>query len=108
MVIIGAGMSVHNLRDYRLAMDSNGALPYVKPFDDMLKEAVEADPKEREEKMSALTKTAIAREAHPHMDHLMPVYVTAGAAGDDLGKQTWTLQEASMAWAQYRFGDVPE
>jgi 4,5-DOPA dioxygenase extradiol len=36
----------------------------------------------------------------------MPLYVAAGAAGEDQGKRTWTLQEASMAWAQYRFGQV--
>ena len=41
------------------------------------------------------------------MDHLMPIYVVAGAAGDDAGKRTWTLHEGSMGWAQYRFGDLP-
>lgn len=37
----------------------------------------------------------------------MPVYVAAGAAGSDVGKRTWTLHEGSMAWAQYRFGELP-
>ncbi len=48
-----------------------------------------------------------ARQSHPTMDHLMPVYVAAGAAGDDAGKQTWTLQESTFAWGQYVFGTVP-
>jgi 4,5-DOPA dioxygenase extradiol len=42
------------------------------------------------------------------MDHLMPVYVAAGAASDEQGKRTWTLHEGSMGWSQYRFGSVTE
>lgn len=38
----------------------------------------------------------------------MPVYVAAGAASEEQGKMTWTYHEGSMAWAQYRFGSVPE
>lgn len=42
-----------------------------------------------------------------HFDHLMPAYIAAGAAGEDIGKQLWTLHESSVAWAMYRFGEVP-
>jgi 4,5-DOPA dioxygenase extradiol len=107
-VIIGAGMSVHNLRDYGLTMGDPSPLPYSVSFDDALKEAVEVDPREREGKMEEVTKRPDARQAHPYMDHLMPAYVAAGAAGGDRGVQTWTMKEGSMAWAQYRFGDVSE
>jgi aromatic ring-opening dioxygenase catalytic subunit (LigB family) len=100
-------MSVHNLRDLRRSFGSSTPLPYVASFDNALKEAVESSPSEREEKMRLATQRPDAREAHPWMDHLMPLYVAAGAAGDDVGKQTWTLHEGSMAWAHYRFGDVP-
>lgn len=107
IVIIGAGMSVHNLRDMRFMFEGdNTPLPYATSFDDALKEATEADPRLREEKMAAVCKRPDARQAHPFMDHLMPVFIAAGAAGEDWGRQTWTMQEGSFAWAQYRFGQV--
>ncbi|KAK4189228.1 putative ferrous iron binding protein [Podospora australis] len=107
VVMIGTGMTVHNLRDMRFAHGSSTPLPYSVSFDNALKEAVEVDPKARQEKMREVTKRPDARQAHPWMDHLMPVYVAAGAGGEDKGKQIWTLQEASFAWAQYRFGELP-
>ncbi|EFY87086.1 hypothetical protein J3459_013993 [Metarhizium acridum] len=109
IVIIGAGMSVHNLRDLHSLFDGDGApLPYTVSFDNALREAVEADPEEREDKMAAVCKRPDARQAHPYMDHLMPVFVAAGAAYEDRGKQTWTFHEGSMGWAQYRFGELPQ
>ncbi|KAK8104006.1 Extradiol ring-cleavage dioxygenase- class III enzyme- subunit B [Apiospora kogelbergensis] len=104
IVIIGAGMSVHNLRDYRFAMSSPIPQRYTVSFDEALKEATESPPAERQARMAEVTKRPDAREAHPQMDHLMPVYVAAGAAGADPGKRTWTLHEGSMGWAQYKFG----
>ncbi|KAK3354600.1 Extradiol ring-cleavage dioxygenase, class III enzyme, subunit B [Neurospora tetraspora] len=83
-------------------------LPYAVSFDNALKEAVEGDAEGRLDRMRAAAKRPDARQAHPWMDHLMPIYVAAGAAGKDKGVQTWTLHEGSFAWAQYRFGDVPE
>lgn len=102
-------MSVHNLRDMHSLFEGDGRpLPYTVSFDNALKQAVEASPEEREEKMAAVCTRPDARQAHPHMDHLMPVFVAAGAAYEEEGRQTWTLQEGSFAWAQYRFGDVPQ
>ncbi|KAK2053979.1 Extradiol ring-cleavage dioxygenase, class III enzyme, subunit B [Colletotrichum caudatum] len=105
VVVIGAGMSVHNLHHMGSGPEP---LPYAVSFDDALKEAVEAEAYERQRKMAQLCRRPDARQAHPWMDHLMPVHVAAGAAGDDLGKQLWTMKEGSFAWAQYRFGSVPK
>ncbi|KAL0937473.1 aromatic ring-opening dioxygenase [Colletotrichum truncatum] len=104
VVIIGAGMSVHNLYDMGSGPEP---MPYSASFDNALKEAAEAKVEERQEKMAQICKRPDAKQAHPWMDHLMPVHVAAGAAGDDLGKQLWTMQEGSFAWAQYRFGPLP-
>jgi 4,5-DOPA dioxygenase extradiol len=79
---------------------------YAFSFDDALKEAATTTPNEREIKMSALVRRSDARAAHPSLEHLLPIYVAAGAAGEDIGKQIWTLPEGSLSWAQYRFGDV--
>ncbi|KAI9172360.1 Extradiol ring-cleavage dioxygenase [Paramyrothecium foliicola] len=108
IVIIGAGMSVHNLRDMSGMFKGDfRPLPYSVSFDEALKKAVETTPEYREKAMAAVCQRPDARQAHPFMDHLMPVFIAAGAAGDNVGKQTWTMQEGSFAWAQYRFGDVP-
>ncbi|KAK1574340.1 Extradiol ring-cleavage dioxygenase, class III enzyme, subunit B [Colletotrichum navitas] len=105
VVVIGAGMSVHNLHHMGSGPEP---LPYAVSFDDALKEAAEAGAHERQRKMSQLCGRPDARQAHPWMDHLIPVHVAAGAAGDDLGRQLWTMKEGSFAWAQYRFGSVPK
>ncbi|KAM6533259.1 hypothetical protein FALCPG4_006265 [Fusarium falciforme] len=108
IVIIGAGMSVHNLRDMHFMFEGKTEpLPYVVSFDNALRDAVESDPAVREDKMAAVCKRGDAKQAHPFADHLMPVYIAAGAAGEDWGKRTWTLHEGSFGWAQYRFGEVP-
>jgi aromatic ring-opening dioxygenase catalytic subunit (LigB family) len=82
-------------------------LPYAITFDDALKEAATTPPEERQATMAALMKRSDARQAHPTFEHLLPIYVGAGAAGEDRGVQLWTMPEASLSWAQYRFGDVP-
>jgi 4,5-DOPA dioxygenase extradiol len=109
VLIICSGMAVHNLRDLRLTMmnPSIDALPYAKSFDAALKEAVETAPgDERVENMVNLLRRPDGRQAHPTFEHLLPIHIAVGAAGNDSGKQLWTLPEGSMSWAQYKFGEV--
>lgn len=96
-------MAVHNLRDMSYG---NKPRPYSISFDEALKDAVTVAPAEREQKMAELLKRGDARQAHPTFDHLLPIHVGAGAAGDDFGERWWTLKEGSVSWAQYRFGKV--
>lgn len=80
---------------------------YAFSFDEALKEAATAKkPEERQAKMSALMRRGDARKAHPSFEHILPMHVGAGAAGEDLGERLWTLTEGSLSWAQYRFGRV--
>ncbi|RSL69275.1 hypothetical protein CEP53_002305 [Fusarium sp. AF-6] len=106
VLIIGAGMAVHNLHDYRAMRASGRTMPYAYSFDEALKDAVASDPEERRATMSALIRGDEAREAHPTLEHILPLYVAAGAAGSDRGERIWTLPERSLSWAQYRFGVV--
>ena len=106
IAIIVSGMAVHNLRDFERTMGNPTPLPYTSGFDEALKDAVTVVPAEREQKMAELLKRPDARHAHPTFEHLLPIFVGAGAAGEDLGMRLWTLKEGSMSWAQYRFGDV--
>lgn len=107
--IIVSGMAVHNLRDIRsLMMGDTNPLPYAASFDAALKDAATAEPAVREEKMRELLKRGDARKAHPSFDHLLPIYVGAGAAEEEKGERLFTYVEGSLSWAQYRFGGVPE
>lgn len=65
IVVIGAGMSVHNLRDLRFAFNSSQPLPYVVSFDEALKPAMEAPPSERQARLAEVAKRPDARQAHP-------------------------------------------
>ena len=104
--IIVSGMAVHNLRDMWKAMGQPGPMPYAVSFDAALKEAVEQPVESRQKAMSDLLKRPDSRKAHPSFEHLLPIHIGAGAAGEDLGKQVWTKPEGSMSWAMYRFGEV--
>ena len=107
IAIIVSGMAVHNLRDFRFSTGTLRPMPYTISFDEALKDAATSLPAKREQKMANLLQRGDARQAHPSFDHLLPIFVGAGAAGDDIGERLWTLKEGSMSWAQYRFGEVP-
>lgn len=106
ILLIVSGMAVHNLRDMQFTWGNPRPLPYTASFDEALKDAVTGDPGGREGAMAALLERPDARQAHPYFDHLLPIHVGAGAAGEDRGRRLWTLKEGSMSWAQYRFGEV--
>ena len=115
-VIVGSGMAVHNLRDLWSAMAMSRqrgeavtrALGYTTAFDEALREAVEGfSGVERRKEMLGLLGRGDLRQAHPSLEHLLPVFVAAGAAGEEeVGRRLWTLGEGSMSWAQFRFGEV--
>ena len=109
VLLIMSGMAVHNLRDFMMSMQGfgRGSYSYAVAFDDALKEAVETSPGEkRDENMVGLLKRPDARKAHPTFEHLLPAHIGVGAAGNDSGKQLWTMPEMSMSWAQFRWGEV--
>ncbi|KAB8069410.1 aromatic ring-opening dioxygenase LigB subunit [Aspergillus leporis] len=106
ILIIVSGMAVHNLRDLWSTMGDPRPLPYTTSFDEALKQAVTTTPAERKQALADLLKRPDARKAHPTFDHLLPIHIGAGAAGDDVGKRLWTLGEGSMSWAQFRFGEL--
>ena len=106
ILIIVSGMAVHNLRDLRFTFGNSKPMPYAVSFDEAIKDAVTTAPDERQKAMAELLKRPDARQAHPSFEHLLPIHIGAGAAGEDLGKRLWTYPEGSMSWAQYRFGEV--
>jgi 4,5-DOPA dioxygenase extradiol len=80
-LVIGSGNLTHNLRDFQLARVSGGGVPsYVRAFADWIWQRLAAGD------LFALldyrNQAPAAERAHPTDEHLLPLYVALGAAGD--------------------------
>lgn len=100
VLIIGSGMSFHNLR-------ARGAsvTPIADEWDAALTAAVtEPDPAMRAERVAAWEHLPHARFAHPEAEHLLPLMVALGAGGD--GPAVRDYRDVVMGWvvSGYRFG----
>jgi len=47
-----------------------------------------------------------ARLAHPREDHLLPLMVVAGSAGDDVGERIFMDHVMQVDMGSYQFGSV--
>ncbi|KAK9465767.1 Extradiol ring-cleavage dioxygenase, class III enzyme, subunit B [Lipomyces arxii] len=104
ILIIGSGMTVHNLREMGHYWGS--VAPYAKKFDEMLKQAVVSETgSSREDALASLIKTPEANKSHPTKEHLLPIYIASGAAYDDSAVRVYTAQTSSLAWGEYKFGN---
>ena len=99
VLIVGSGMSYHNMRDFGTTTAQRASLV----FDDWLKEAATADPQTRARRLGDWTSAPGARYAHPREEHLIPLMVVAGAAGQDAGRITFNedLMSARVSAVQY-------
>lgn len=104
VLIIGSGLSYHNLRALR--MPSAG--PVSDQFEAWLTEAVSsANIAERTERLTQWTSAPAARLAHPREEHLIPLMVAAGAAGESRGHLDFQDRVWNVSMASYRFDDRP-
>ncbi len=102
MLIVGSGNSYHNLREF--FSSSPGAGEASAQFDTWLAAAVEAPRAEREQRLLSWHTAPGARACHPRAEHLLPLMVVAGAAGDDAGRVTYHEQMFGKMFAGYQFG----
>jgi aromatic ring-opening dioxygenase catalytic subunit (LigB family) len=79
VLILGSGLSYHNLRVFgREAREPSAA------FDLWLAQTlVDSNPAERIARLIDWEQAPAARQAHPQEDHLLPLMVAVGAAGND-------------------------
>lgn len=100
VLIIGSGMSYHNLRHF----DRTGAESSIS-FDNWLVNTVTStDSFSRNQKLSHWENAPAARLAHPRAEHLIPLMVAAGAGGDDVGKQIYSERVNGLAISAFQFG----
>jgi aromatic ring-opening dioxygenase catalytic subunit (LigB family) len=98
--IIGSGMTFHNLRAFR----DPRSLPIAETFDAWLRTAATAEPVERDRMLVNWESAPAARAAHPREEHLLPLMVIAGAAGDDRGTIPYNGTFAGLRLSAYHYG----
>jgi len=99
VLIIGSGMTVHNLGGERtFSKDDQFALPWAKTFQTWLDSFfvdVSKTPEQRHKAALEWETAPKARLAHPREEHFIPFLVTAAAAGFTRGIKLWETWMAS-------------
>ena len=106
MLIIGSGLSYHNLREAR---GTEGVEP-SRQFDAWLQETlVGASPAERTPRLIDWERAPLARAAHPEEDHLIPLMAVVGAAEDEPGALVYHQKDlfGGITASSFRFGEIP-
>jgi len=101
VLIVGSGMSYHNLRGFGPAFSEASD-----QFDAWLTDAV-GDAKTRDEKLGEWQRAPAARVAHPREEHLLPLMLAAGAAGEDPGSRAFSDRIMGVTTSAYRLGAAP-
>lgn len=105
ILIVGSGLSYHNLRAFGPA--AKGASGQ---FDAWLQNALlKAEPKQRSALLRHWSDAPAARQAHPQEDHLIPLMVAVGAAESEAA--TCIYHEPAfmngVTASSFRFGALP-
>lgn len=106
VLIIGSGLSYHNLRQF----GPQAQVPSSE-FDAWLTETIcESSSEQRDEKLRNWSSAPSARAAHPREDHLIPLMVAAGAAEEEKGIRVYHEDSffGGISVSSYRFGDIPK
>ncbi len=98
VLIVGSGMSWHNMRGFSPAFTAKSEV-----FDAWLTKAM-ADPATRSAAIRSWNDGPYAREAHPREEHLAPLFVAAGAAEGEPGRLAFRDVAMDVAISGYAFG----
>jgi aromatic ring-opening dioxygenase catalytic subunit (LigB family) len=99
VLIVGSGMTYHNLR----AFGPQGR-PSSEEFDAWLRETTALEPGERDRRLTQWKHAPAARLAHPREEHLLPLMVVAGAAGEDRGTTAFNGTILGLRVSAHHFG----
>lgn len=102
ILIVGSGMSFHNMQGY-------GDAHFTQPsqvFDEWLTHTIAAQPAQRLAGLRNWSHAPHAVQCHPPGDeeHLIPLMVAAGAAGEDSGKKIYSQQVLKTQISAFQFG----
>ena len=102
VLIIGSGMSFHNMRGYG---DANFTAP-SEHFDEWLMTTIAANQDERSSALSDWSSAPNALESHllGAEEHLLPLMIAVGAAGSDKGHKIYSEQVLKTQLSAFQFG----
>ncbi len=102
VLIVGSGMSYHNLGDL---MRKSDVLQISKDFDQWLKNAVSIESfQNRSLMLEVWEKAPHARRVHPREEHLLPLMVISGAAGNEVGQCVFSDAPMGAVSSAIQFG----
>ena len=99
VLIVGSGMSFHNLRAYNQPVTAERA----RAFDAWLTAAVQSTAPQRDALLTAWREAPFAAFAHPREEHLVPLFVAAGAGRGAPGQRIFTDEPMGAAISAYSF-----
>lgn len=103
VLILGSGMSYHNLR----ALGTPAGDLAAHQFDTWLNGAItDPDPEARARRLREWPEAPGARSAHPRPEHLAPLFVVAGAAEKDQGWRSYSDVVFGKAVSGFQFGSA--
>jgi aromatic ring-opening dioxygenase catalytic subunit (LigB family) len=101
ILIVGSGLSYHNLRNF-----GPGAKAPSAAFDGWLYRTMGATGIERSDALAAWEQAPAARAAHPREEHLLPLMVAVGAAENESATRVYHEDAffGGISASSYRFG----
>ena len=103
VLIVGSRLTYHNMS----AMRDPASGPVSAAFDAWLQDTlVHSTPKSRADRLLDWESAPMARVAHPEEDHLIPLMVAVGAAGNDAGRTVYHQTDFAghLTASSFRFG----
>ncbi|WP_329743535.1 class III extradiol ring-cleavage dioxygenase [Dyella sp. A6] len=85
VLVIGSGSITHNLYDLRAGYDADHEAPYVRPFISWIEQRLAAG--DLDALLDYRRQAPFAERAHPTDEHLLPLFVALGAAGEQAHAQ---------------------
>jgi aromatic ring-opening dioxygenase catalytic subunit (LigB family) len=104
VLLVGSGMSYHNMADFSPWTSRAAVSARSQAFDGWLQRVVAADPATREAELVRWAAAPMARLAHPREEHLLPLMVMAGAAGGEAGRVPYRGSFAGARISAAQFG----
>ena len=105
VLIVGSGMSYHNMRVLMRPSPPGSVDAASQAFDAWLTETLTgAAGDTRKAALEAWSSQPSARDVHPREEHLLPLHVVAGAAMNDAGRCTYAGAVMGAAVSGYQFG----
>ena len=101
VLLVGSGLSYHNLRAFGPpAIDASAA------FDAWLQQTLRLPSPQRTQALLDWERAPAARLAHPREEHLLPLMVAVGAAGDDAADLVYHEKDfmGGVTVSSFRFG----